>query len=670
VEHLSPDEGALLAALPKGPSSYTPRRSMERAKSRRDLVLSLMAREGYLTQEQAREYAERPLEVEKPSSASRRYGNSYPLEMARALVDSLIGDDQAMLPDLVVHTTIDAAAQRAAQRAVARQAAVIQRRIGGAAGDGVQGAFVALSPEDGGIVAVVGGREYVRGSFNRAVDAHRQPGSAFKPFVYAAALERGYTTASLVEDAPISIEQNGRIWQPANADGRYVGSMTLREALTRSSNTAAVRVSRAVGEQNVVEMARRNGIDSRLTPVPSIALGALEVTPLELVAAYAPFANGGMRIEPHLIERIETVDGKVLWEHREETLRVMDSRDAYLLTSMLESVVDEGTARSIRSAGVRGPVAGKTGTTNDGTDVWFVGYTPSIVAGAWFGFDTPRSLGRGAGGGSMAAPAWSEFYRTAWVRNDRGAEFEMPDGLVRRFVDTNSGLLADEWCSDGRYEWFREGTEPTRSSDCWYWSTDFVGGDESGNSGWFREFQSRLRDVFRIQRPSPPEPPRPPEGGPATAPASPQAVPRGARSREVRPVDERAAEVRTRGARDAAAASREARVRASRDAARSAREARDFVSTQRRNLSRLRSELVEAGIDADAIEELEEVIREAGMDWPEAAAQLAGRIFGGARPDGDPLREMQAMQQKLQQSRALTLSEQQARRQITARNHR
>ena len=679
VEHVTPDEGALLAALPKGPSSYTPRRSMERAKQRRDLVLALMAREGYLTEEEAKSFAERPLEVEKPSSASRRYGNSYPLDMARAFVDSLLGRDLAALPDLVVHTTIDATAQRAAERAVARQAAAIQRRVPNARGNDVQGAFVAISPEDGGILALVGGREHVRQGFNRAVAAHRQPGSAFKPFVYAAALERGYTTASMVEDEPVSIEQNGRIWQPANADGRYLGSMTFREALARSSNAAAVRITRAVGEQRVAETARRNGITSKLTPVPSIALGSLEVTPLELVSAYAPFANGGMRVEPHLVEKVETVDGRVLWQRSAEQVRVMDPRDAFLITSMLQSVVDEGTARSIRASGVRGPVAGKTGTTNDGTDVWFVGYTPSLVAGAWFGFDTPRSLGRGAAGGSLAAPAWSEFYREAWVRHDRGAEWSVPDGLVRRFVDSNSGLLADEWCSEGRYEWFREGTEPTRTSECWYWNTDCSSGDESGTSGWFREFRSRLRDVFRINRPRQPEAPEPP--APVEPPDGRLSAPRGARSGDLRPRDAAADERRmleaaVREARSREAAARDARTQGARKVSRALRQAQRELSRQQRtvaahdrDLQRVRRELERSGMSEDVLDVLENLIEESPPALQERLARVADALAGSVRQDGDPMREMQEMQRKLQEARALTLTERQARRQIATGNH-
>ncbi len=533
VTHLTPDEGAMLAALPKGPTAYTPRRDKERAKRRRDLVLGLMANEGFLDSTEARRLQRRPLEVVKEDRSRAGYGNSYALDAVRAFADSVLGTEVSALPDLIIYTTIDQRAQRAAERAVARQAAVIQRRVRAPAGEHVEGAMVAIDPATGGVLALVGGREYVRRGFNRAIAAKRQPGSAFKPFVYSAALEAGFTTASMVEDAPISIEENGRIWQPANADGQYMGRVSLRRALARSSNTAAVRLTRSVGEGSVVEAAQRNGIRSTLTPVPAIALGALEVTPLELVSAYVPFANGGTRIEPHLVTTIETAAGRVLWEHQAQREVVMDPRDAFLLTSMLRSVVDEGTAQAIRGTGGRGRLAGKTGTTNDGADVWFVGYTPTVVAGVWFGFDKPRSLGRGAGGGSLAAPAFAAFYQEGWAARDNGDAWETPDGMVRRVIDPSSGLLAGEWCPNRREEWFKEGTEPTSTSDCdWYWEQQVEAELEASESdgGWFRSLRSRIRGVFG---------PRPVEVGPVEPPPPPPPPPVSGRGGAERDRDDR-----------------------------------------------------------------------------------------------------------------------------------
>lgn len=467
VEHVGLAEAALLAALPKGPSAYTPRRDAVRARARRDLVLGLMASQGYITAERAAAARSQALRIAPPASRDDPSSASYALDAVRAVVDSVLGGSSLKYGDLVIHTTLDERAQRAAERAVTRQAAQIQRHSRrGPDGEGVEGAMVAMDPLSGGVRALVGGREYRAKSFNRALAARRQPGSAFKPFVYAAALAAGYTPMSLVDDAPVEVEQNGQVWRPANSSGEYLGPITLRRALMRSSNSAAVRLARAVGERRVVERAHSNGIMSPLDAVPSIALGSLEVTPLELVAAYAPFANGGSRVMPHLVRRIETADGTVLYTYRPAPQPVMDPRDAFQLTSMLEGVVDGGTASALNDYDVGVPVAGKTGTTNNGADVWFVGYTPTLVAGFWFGYDTPRSLGAGAAGGRFAAPAWAEFYKNGWsARGDRDG-FTVPDGLVAVEVDQDSGLLAGDWCGDSRREWFKPGTEPTTYADC------------------------------------------------------------------------------------------------------------------------------------------------------------------------------------------------------------
>jgi len=461
VSDLTLAEGAMLAALPKGPSSYTPRHDPARARKRRDLVLSLMAEEGYITPERARAAAARPLVVAKNEWRPPRT-SSYVMGAVNALVDSVLGDDADELGDVTVYTTIDARAQRAAESAVRKRAAAIDQAAGASGEDGVEGALVAIDPANGDIRALVGGRRNEPGGFNRALSARRQPGSAFKPFVYAAALGVGYTPATVVEDEPVSVPQEGGVWTPANYGDEYTGTMTMRRALTLSSNVAAVRFSRAVGEARVADRAHANGISSPLDPVPSIALGAVEVTPLELVTAYAPFANGGYRVHPRLVRRIEAGDGTVLWsDDIAPKDSVLDPRVAFQVTSMLESVVDDGTGRAVRTLGARGPIAGKTGTTNDGTDTWFVGYTPSLVAGVWFGYDTPHSMGAGATGGRYAAPAWADFYIRGWPRGARDEQWLPPPGMVSRVIDAENGLLANEWCPLTQREWFRAGTEPT-----------------------------------------------------------------------------------------------------------------------------------------------------------------------------------------------------------------
>ena len=467
VTQLTLAEGAMLAALPKGPSSYTPRRNVERARARRNLVLGLMAAEGYITRARAAEAAAQPLRVADRAPRVAEGGESFALDAVRGLVDSVLAARGIEIGDVVVHTTLDRTAQRAAVNAVRQRAEALERdarRSFGRRSDQIQGAMVALDPATGDILAIVGGSNYQRGGFNRALAARRQPGSAFKPFVYAAALAAGLTPVTMVDDQPVEVYEGGKIWTPANYDNSYQGRVTLRRALMTSSNAAAVRVSRAVGEQRVITAARANGIGSPLTPVPAIALGALEVTPVELIAAYAPFANGGYRVSPRLVRSIEAPDGTVLWRSEVHRVAVMNPQDAFQITSMLRSVVDHGTGRVIRDLGVHGPVAGKTGTTNNGADVWFVGYTPTVVAGFWFGYDTPKPISGNAAGGRLAAPAWAEFYRAGWRERGSEAAWEAPPGMIMRVIDAETGELAGDWCPITQREWFKPGTEPV--SEC------------------------------------------------------------------------------------------------------------------------------------------------------------------------------------------------------------
>jgi 1A family penicillin-binding protein len=464
VSQLSVTEGAMLAALPKGPSIYTPRDHYDRGLKRRNLVLSLMAKAGYLSANEAARAESVPLRIAQDEWRPDTSNEPLALDAVRVFIDSIL-PDALKNGDVTVYTTLDLNAQRAADRAVLRQAVAVTRETqyaGSRVLDPAQGALVALDPRTGDIRALVGGRRSKRG-FNRAFNAKRQPGSAFKPFVYAAALRSGMTPATLVDDEPVEVAQGRSIWRPANYDDSYIGTITLAKALAVSSNAAAVRVSQTVGISNVIQAAHRNGIVSQLSTYPAMALGAVEVTPLELVAAYAPFANGGVRVHPRLVRRIEAADGTVLWSAEiAPGDTVMDPRDAYQLTSMLEGVVDNGTARVVREMGVKGPVAGKTGTTNNAADVWFVGYTPSLVAGVWFGYDIPRAIAPHASGGHLAAPAWADFYLNGWREPASSANGWLPPpGMTMRVIDPSTGMLAGEWCPVRQRQYFKPGTEPT-----------------------------------------------------------------------------------------------------------------------------------------------------------------------------------------------------------------
>jgi 1A family penicillin-binding protein len=463
VNQLNITQAAMLAALPKAPSSYTPRRHPDRALARRNLVLSLMVKEGYISANRLRGLQGERLRIARDEWRPKDPNDSYALDAVRELVDSIIQGGTSDIVELTVRTTLDRNAQIAADRAIRRQASTIQYETGRRAL--VQGAMVAIDPRNGDIRALSGGRQYERGSFNRALDAHRQPGSAFKPFVYAAAMAAGYSPSSEVDDDPIDVIQGRTVWSPANYNDDYSGRITFRRALIRSANAATVRVSQAVTIPRIIELAKRNGIVSPLPNVPSMALGSAEVTPLELVTAYAPFANGGFRVKPRLVRSIATADETPIWQDEDvregNHVPVMDPRDAYQVTSMLQSVVDYGTGKVVRDYGARGLIAGKTGTTNSGTDVWFVGYTPTVVAGFWFGFDNPAPISGDASGGRLAAPAWAEWYINGWRESAPSTAWNPPPGMTMRIIDPTTGYLANEWCPATRNEYYKPGTEPT-----------------------------------------------------------------------------------------------------------------------------------------------------------------------------------------------------------------
>jgi 1A family penicillin-binding protein len=501
VSQVTLSEAALLAAVTKGPSIYSPREHMDRAVKRRNLVLGLMHEQGFIDAKNLQRSSAVPIKVAANEWRPSQYDQYGAIDAIRAFVDSVV-PDALKEGDILVRTTIDARAQAAADRAIARHAVSIQNQ-GWSRGQPLQGALVAIDPATGDIRALVGGRRARRGGFVRATSAKRQPGSAFKPFVYAAAVAAGLSPGSIVDDEPVEVMIGNEPWIPANYDDSYQGRTTLRRALMTSANAATVRVSRVVGEQNVIAAARRNGIVSELQPHPSIALGALEVTPLELVTAYAPFANGGTRVQPRLVTRIEAPDGKVLWSQEVQRSPAMDPRDAYEVTSMLRGAVDFGTGRTIRDYGVNGAVAGKTGTTNTGRDVWFIGYTPSLVAGVWFGYDTPTQIADRAAGGRFAAPAWADFYKAGWSERP-GADWLPPNGMVSAIIDPESGELATEYCPRRVREWFKPGQEPKTQCEMHLYPEPRIIAEDgsvlpgSPRDDWLENLGKRLKKILRF----------------------------------------------------------------------------------------------------------------------------------------------------------------------------
>jgi penicillin-binding protein 1A len=329
----------------------------------------------------------------------------------------------------------------------------------------VAAALVVIDPRDGAVKALVGGHDFGQSQFNRATQAYRQPGSAFKPFVYSAALDLGYTPASIILDAPIEFLDHGRIWRPQNFSRRFYGPTTLRRALEQSQNVVTVRVVRDLGVNAVAKYVNAHFTFSR--PVGrnlSLGLGTSEVTPLELASAYSAFANGGRKAEPLFIKRIEDSDGNLIEENTGKITDTISPQTAYLITSLLEGVVQNGTGRGARA--LSRPVAGKTGTTNEQVDAWFVGYTPDLLTTVWIGYDDNRSLGPQITGGRVATPLWTSFMREA-LEGQAVTDFEMPDGIRCVNVDPESGLRARASTMRAYLECFKDGSEPREFTPEW-----------------------------------------------------------------------------------------------------------------------------------------------------------------------------------------------------------
>ena len=326
----------------------------------------------------------------------------------------------------------------------------------------LQGMVLVMDAHTGAVRALVGGRDFSHSSYDRAFLAKRQPGSAFKPIVYAAAIQDGLTLAERIDATPVSVASAGTgVWRPADGvDDAY--ALTAREALARSSNNAAVRVGQRVGANRVVDMAKTLGLTTPIPPYPSIFLGAAEVVPAEFVAAYATLGNGGKKVTPQLIERIEDAHGKVLWQAQPPREQVVDPGVAFLTVNLMEDVVDRGTGSAVRRAGFWAPVAGKTGTTNDSKDVWFVGMTPDLVAGVWLGFDQPAQITANASGGQLAAPVWTQVVQAAYTNRPMPDDWARPANVVTVSVDRATGKLASKDCPahEVGLEYFLEGTQP------------------------------------------------------------------------------------------------------------------------------------------------------------------------------------------------------------------
>jgi len=468
---LTAAEGAMLAALPKAPNTLNPRNNPVDAVRRRNLVLSLMASTGVISETEAALSSGQPLALGPPAEA--RGEAPYFIAAIRRELKERFGEG-AETAGLRVHTALDRPMQRSAAQALNRQLRSVEEgELGRFAGpncstgvvekpeDCLQGMFVALDNQTGDVLALVGGRDFALSQFDRATQARRQAGSAFKPFLFATALGAGIPiTTTLI--GPGAADYEGG-YRPAD----HVSSespVDMREAMRLSSNRAAVALGERVGVGNVVRTARSMGLTTPMREYPSTLLGASEVVPIELVAAFTPFANAGAGVTPRLIQRVEDSSGLLLWEAPVLRHPVITPEVAYLTTHLMKDVIDRGTGYRVRTAGLSAdvPAAGKTGTTNDAADAWFIGYTPEVTAGVWIGFDRRQRITVGGGGGTIAAPVWGRVMAERYRNRSAPRDWVAPLDLISARVDRESGQLATYACPEEQVviELFIRGTEP------------------------------------------------------------------------------------------------------------------------------------------------------------------------------------------------------------------
>ncbi|HJU88727.1 MAG TPA: PBP1A family penicillin-binding protein, partial [Gemmatimonadaceae bacterium] len=463
-------EAAALASMPKGPAIYDPIKYPDRVRQRRNVVLQLMVEQKYISRAEAERAKKEPVRAVPNNGLAVQA--PYAVDAARRMAE------QAGVPVMTggfkIYTTIDPNLQGAASDALLAGTARVEARPGYSRPtlakhekgkpDYLQGAVIALDATSGDVLALVGGRDFSESPFNRATQALRQPGSSFKPLVYARAIADSIAPNEIVSDTAIAISMDNRtVYRPKNADGEFLGPLTLREALVHSRNPVAVQLAQRITMDSVAALASNVGLETPVSRFPAAAIGASEVHPLDFVATFTTFANNGAAVEPRLIRRVEDRSGRtVLAPGARDPVQVLDPGVAFIVRDMMRDVVERGTAKSVRSY-VPGeiPVAGKTGTTDDNTDVWFVGMTPEIVAGVWLGFDRPATIAPGAAGGTLAAPIWGDMIARAYRERHSGS-WNPPENVVAVDLDRVTGLPADDLTPpERRYtEYFLSGTEP------------------------------------------------------------------------------------------------------------------------------------------------------------------------------------------------------------------
>ncbi len=456
-------ESAMLAAIIQSPNRLSPHRDPEQGVARRNLVLALMRQQGRIDEATYQWEKQEPVRV---AAITPELGQDrYFLDVLRRQLPEAYDREVLTAEGLRIYSTLDVRLQHLAAKVLADGLKRLEESYPQLRSEDpeqqLQGCLLAMRPQTGEVLALVGGRNYGRSQFDRCTQARRQVGSIFKPFVYIAGLERRggpvITLGSFLDDSPLEVQTPSGPWRPENYDHEFHGRVPVREALERSFNVASARLGQEVGIDRVIDVARRLGITSPLPLVPSLALGSADISPLEIARAYATLANGGVRPSPHTFEDVVGTEGRALVRRTLRFERVLDPGAAYLVISLLEGVVERGTATRVRAAGLRGPIAGKTGTTDDERDLWFVGFTPELVAVVWLGFDEPRSIGVSSSSGAL--PIWIRFMKEALGTDIRGA-FPQPSDVRRVEIEPSTGTRALAGCPARRPEYFLVGTEP------------------------------------------------------------------------------------------------------------------------------------------------------------------------------------------------------------------
>ena len=469
VDQLTVGESALLAGMIRSPYRYNPRTNKDNAKQRRDFVLKRLFENNLITAKQYKEAEEEKLIA--PKMELKSGSAPYFIDFVKKQLSDLYPEAVLQTEGLKIFTTLDMTMQLTAEEALIKGLEKLETTYAkGLPKDHnglLQGVLVAMQPSNGYLRALVGGRDYSVSQFNRATQSYRQPGSAFKPFVYLTALDPRrsntfFTPASIVEDKYFTVESGGKDWTPKNYDKKEHGSVTVRTALEHSYNIVAAKIAISAGLNNVVNTAKEAGINSKIDAVPSLALGSFEVSPIELAAAYTIFPNGGILAQPISIMQVVTEDGEVLEKETIKMQRVFDAGPVYLVTNLLKGVVDRGTAALARSMGFTDLAAGKTGTTSNYKDAWFVGFTPDFLALTWIGYDDNAETNMSGSRGAL--PIWTEFMKNVsqnTVQEKTLADFSAPPCIVKTNIDQKTGKLSDRTCPVFIEESFLEGTEPT-----------------------------------------------------------------------------------------------------------------------------------------------------------------------------------------------------------------